>query len=1076
MANDCKVLLLGPPLIRCRGEPWMPPTSRGLALIAYLLGKKEGESRHALVSLLWDTTESTGRHRLRQELYRLHTGPLRDHLDVQRERVRLQGVASDTQDFLRHLDEGDWRGAISLWRGSFMEGFGLNQAEAFEDWLLLERETWCNRLILALSRRALELEAAGDLSGAAADWRAVLNCDPLHEESLKQLMRVLSLLGRWPEIEEVLASYRSRVQKELGLPPDPEVLNLYERLKLNQAPPQPASAPLPLILQNPPLVGRGEVLEVVESSRQPVLIKGEAGSGKSRLAQEVRLRLGGKLTVEHGAPTSSLPYAGIVRALESGLERQPEPPLEQVWLREAGRLVPHKLPSPSRPIANATEQARFVEGVARTLLQLAGPVLVWEDLQWTDPQSLEVLSLLLSLAPQTGTRLLITLRWPPSSKTVRDWLRRCSLSGDLREVELAPLSEAEIQELIRKMAHQESGVALFARRLHAATGGNPFFVIETLRQLFAGGELKQGKRGWSTVYDRTTSDYRELPLPNSVREALRTRVSTLENQLRRSLQLVALSQEPVTASDLAAVLGISEMEAASHLEALLEHQLLRSQEGGFTMAHDHLRQLLLDTQLASIPAYHRAWARALASRGKLALSAEHWLASGDKARAAVNLLAAARQAAPRATLAALALYERALELEEWLPEEEARKAKMELYELRLRLNRLEQTDLEALAELADDGDPLPRLLLAEAALQRGDYQQARKDAALGLELAIAQRNRAQEARAHFILAWIHYRYGDPEAQLEELEKALRAFEESGDVYGQAKVLRNLAALNYRLGRKEEGDRLQKKAERLTRQTGDPVMSLRLRADRTTGMWLRGEYPDALRAARRLLADARRLGDLGGILDGLELVGLSLHKLGDDEAALGRFNEFVELADRFNINKDLALALSERALPLIELSRWEEAGKDLDRALEIQERIGDQAKLGHTYYTYGYLYYRRGEPARAQTWLLRAAAHWRARGELGHLARSLALAAIAAGEAGEGERAKNFSADALSAARSWTVGVPDLPLVYAAHALFHENSESARTARALVRSVAKKLRRKRREQYAASFVATFVNGL
>ncbi len=1076
MASDCKVLLLGPPLIRCQGELWTPPTNRGLALISYLLGKREGETRQALVGILWDTTESTGRHRLRQELYRLHSGPMKNHLEIERERIRLRDVDSDTSEFLRHLDEGAWNEAIALWRGGFMEGFRLNQAEAFEDWLLLERETWCNRQILARTRRALVLEAAGDLSAAANDWRAVLECDPLHEEALKQLMRVLAAMGRWPEIEEVLASYRSRIHGELGLSPDAEILHLYERLKQRQAPPQPISAPLPVTLQNPPLVGRQRILEAIEKCRRPVLIKGEAGSGKSRLARELTLRLGGKMTVEHGAPTSSLPYAGVTRALEAALERQPHPELEQVWLREAGRLVPHLLSAAAQPISNATEQARFLEGVARTLLHLAGPLLVWEDLQWTDPASLEILSLLLKLAAQLETRLLITLRTPLPPGPVQDWLQNCLQDGGLLELDLPPLSEEDLHELIKKLAHQEYGAGLFARRLHAATGGNPFFVIETLRHLFASGELRQGQRGWSTPYDRTTRDYRELPLPGSVREALRIRVSALENQLRRSLQLVALAQEPVSAADLAAVLGIGELEAAAHLEALQELQLLRSRDSGFSTAHDHLRQLLLEAQPASLPTYHRAWARALAARGKLALSSEHWLAAGDKQRAAASLLQAARQAAPRATLSALTLFERALELADWLPPGQAQEARLELFELRLRLGRLSQADLEGLEELGDENDPRPRLLLAEAALQRGDYHQARKDAALGLELAIGRRNRDLEARAHFILAWTHYRYGDPEAQLGELEKALSAFEEAGDVHGSARVLRNLAALYYRLGRKEEGDALQKKTERLARRTGDPVLALRLRADRTTGMWLRGEYPESLRSAKRLLADARRLGDLGGILDGLELVGLSLHKLGDQEGAFERFNEFARLAERFGIEKDLALALSERALPLIEQGRWSEAERDLKRALEIQERIGDQAKLGHTYYTFGYLYFRRGDPARAQDWLLRAAAHWRARDELGHLARSLALAALAASASGDEEQARNFSADALTAARGWVVGVPDLPLVHAVYAKVHGDAESAETALKMLDAVASRLNPKRRRQFAESFVYAFSKGL
>ena len=1076
MESGCKVLLLGPPRIICRGEQWLPPTNRGLALIAYLLNKKEGETRQKLINILWDITESIGRHRLRQELYRLHTGPIKKHLITNRERVRLDGVMSDTTEFLRHLDSGNWNKAIALWRGGYMEGFGLNQVEPFEDWLLLERETWCNRYILVVSRRALAREAAGDLDAAATDWRSVLKCDPLHEEATKQLIRVLSVLDNWPEIEEVIYAYRNRIQNELSLPPDAEIIRLYERLKRRQPPLQPTRAPLPIVLQSPPLVGRKQILNTIENCRRPILISGEAGSGKSRLAREMALLLDGAITVEHAAATASLPYAGITRTLENKIKTNIDLQVEQVWLREAGRLLPHILPSASYPITNATEQARFIEGVARTLIYLAGPLLIWEDLQWTDQPSLEVLSLLIRLAPQLGTRLIITMRIPLADSAVGDWYKSCLLDGGLLQLELPPLSKHDVQQLIKKLAHQDSGAELFAQRLHEATGGNPFFIIETLRHLFASGELRQGPQGWATPYDKTTRDYHELPLPSSVREALRVRISPLDNQLRRSLQLVALAQEPVTAADLALVLGIGELEAALHLEALQELQLVRARDGGFATAHDHLRQLLLETQPASLPTYHRAWARAQAARGQLGLSAEHWLAAGDKVRGAASLLEAARRAAPRATLSSLALYERALKLEEWLLPKYKYEARLEYLELRLRLGRLSSLDLQQLQDMADEYDPRPYLLLAEAALQRGEYNQARNNAALGLELAIARRDLGQEARAHFIIAWIHYRYGDPEAQLGELEKALTAFEEAEDISGSARVLRNLAALNYRLGRKEEGDRLQKETMRLAGRTDDFVLSLRLRADKTTGMWLRGEYIEALDSAERLLLDAKRLGDLGGILDALELVGLSLHKLGDDGAAYEYLNEFVNLAERFKIEKDLALALSERALPLIEKKRWNEAKEDLQQALKIQKRIGDQAKIGHTYYTYGYLYYRQKKYKLAQDWLLRAAAHWRTRKERGHLARSLALAAMAAGALEKKQQALNLSADAVEAAQNWVVGVPDLPLVYAAHAKIHNDKNSADKARELVNMIYFSLKNERRLQFASSFVYSLVSGL
>ena len=1074
MAGECRLLLLGPPRVVCGEEVWTLPTSRGLALFAYLAGRPEGERRNRLAYLLWNAPEQTARHRLRQELYRLRGTPIEKYIRSDRERVWLEGLASDTNEFVQHVENGAWDEAIALWRGRFMEGFGLNQAETFEDWLLIERETWCNRYVSARSRRALVREAAGDLSGASEDWRGILSCDPLSEDAVKQLLRLLATLERWQDVEEVLGNYRSEMKARLDLEPEAGVLRLYEQLKTRQPPPQTGTAPLPEVLDRPPLVGRDRILKTALESRRPLLISGAAGSGKSRLARELLLRLGGGLVVEHGAAGSSLPYAGVIRALDAALSQRSHPDLEAVWLREAGRLVPHHLPAANQPIRNAAEQMRFLEGAARTLLALAGPALVWEDLQWTDPASLELLSLLIGLA--RDTRLIITLRTPLETEKVAGWLKNAREGRELVEIELPPLGEDEVHELIKMMAHQQAGARLFSRRLYAATGGNPFFVIETLRHLFAGGQLRLSDRGWSTPYDRTTTDYRELPLPSSVREVLRGRISSLDGSLRRSLQLVAMAEEPVSAADLAAVLGIGELEAAGHLEALREKQLLREEKGGYAAAHDHLRQLLLQTAPTSLPTYHRAWARSLEERGELARSAEHWRAAGDPARAAANLIAAARGQAPRNTLAALALYERAVELAAALPEDEAVRARLELYELRLRLGRLQESDLKELAELAAAGNPLPRLLLAEAALQRGDYQTARNDAALGLELAIALDEKATAARAHFLLAWIHYRYGDPEAQLGELEKALRAFEEAGDVAGSARTLRNLAALNFRLGRKLAGDALQNRAERLARKAGDALLALRIRADRITGMWLRGEYPEALRRAKRLLADARRLGDLGGILDGLELVGLALHRLGDNAAALERFSEFATLAERFGIEKDLALALSERALPLIELKSWREAEDDLKRALEIQTRLGDQAKLGHTYHTLGYLYLRQGEPARAENWLLRAAAHWRGRGEKGHLARSLALAALAAAARGQHEQAKNHSRGAFAAAQDWPVGVPDLAVVLAVYAQQHDDEKAALKARQILAATSAKLRGKRRKLFEQTFAYELAGSL
>jgi len=500
------------------------------------------------------------------------------------------------------------------------------------------------------------------------------------------------------------------------------------------------------------------------------------------------------------------------------------------------------------------------------------------------------------------------------------------------------------------------------------------------------------------------------------------------------------------------------------------------QGGGYAPAHDHLRALLREERSAPLDrTYHRALARALEREGAPGEAAEHWREAGEPGRAAAGFLAAAR-AAGENPLAALAYYRRALELGEGLDAEARRAAELEALELEVRLGRLGSAGLERLRRLAGEGDPPALLLLAEALLQRGDYPEALTAAEGALARAKAGGDVAAEARAHFLLAWIYYRHGDPEAQLGELESALTAYRALDDRGGAARVLRNLAALHFRLGHKEEGDRLQAEAERLARAAGDAVLALRIQADRATGQWLRGAYPEVRAEARKMRDRARKLGDVGGELDALELEGLAALRLGDFEAALRAFDEAVRRAEALRLEKDDALARSERALALIELGRYDEARADLERALATQRRIGDRAKLGHTLHALGYLHLRRGEARAAEARFLEAARHWRRRGELGHLARALAYAALAAEEGGDEARARQLAAEAYTAGQGWPVGVPERPLVLAVYGRLQGDAGALEEAGNELEALERRLGPRQRERLRATFSYRATSGL
>ena len=81
----------------------------------------------------------------------------------------------------------------------------------------------------------------------------------------------------------------------------------------------------------------------------------------------------------------------------------------------------------------------------------------------------------------------------------------------------------------------------FSARLAAATGGNPFFILETLRALCEQGTLRRDEQGiWHTPWDTSDADYQELPLPAELRQAIDGRLRELPPHARATLAAAAV--------------------------------------------------------------------------------------------------------------------------------------------------------------------------------------------------------------------------------------------------------------------------------------------------------------------------------------------------------------------------------------------------------------------------------------------------------------------------------------------------------------------------------------------------------
>jgi DNA-binding NarL/FixJ family response regulator len=425
-----------------------------------------------------------------------------------------------------------------------------------------------------------------------------------------------------------------------------------------------------------PLVGRATELarltvaleRAAEGSGSIQLLCGEAGIGKSRLAEEATA---GSSAAMRGAATegSAVPYGPIVDALRSQLRTDPRA------LADCGPLLPHLallLPELGEP-ATETDRATIFEAIRCALAHLSTeqPLTVFlDDLQWSDETTLELLAALADPLQRMPVLVIAAYR---SDGLARDhrlrWLRNeLRRSGQLEELSLEPLDREGVAELLGVLLPEPPSPSL-ARTVHDRTMGSPFFVEELVAALQLRESLCPGREGLELA------DEDEVPLPDTVREAILVGSSALSEEARAAAEAAAVAGQQL---DLHLVAALS---SDAGLAELIEIGLLEEREPGRAAFRHALAQEALYAEVPWMRRrdVHRRLAEAIeAAEGSHLEAATHWLGAGNELAARNELVQAAQeseqlQAHRDATRAA----SQALEL--W-PEDEADGLRLETLE------------------------------------------------------------------------------------------------------------------------------------------------------------------------------------------------------------------------------------------------------------------------------------------------------------------------------------------------------------------------------------------------------------
>ncbi len=568
-------------------------TERHQQILAYLaLQHAAVVPRQKIAGLLWpDSTDAQALTNLRRELHHLRQvfPEIEAALDIGTRTLgwHASRIAVDVDEFHSAADEGvrgrrdRLEAAAALYTGDVLPDLDA-------PWIVSERDRVRAKAVQVLAALAAALEDERAFGPAIDCAQRLLQIDPLHEGAWRALMRSHARRGERAIALNVYHRCVAVLKQTVGAPPEPATHLAYRQiLELDEGGAETAAPPpKPLTY---PLLGRRDEFAALRHAWQSAdggraqlaLVRGEAGIGKSRLAEELVTWAAG-----HGIRSAStrcyagegrLAYAPITAWLQSAAVGPALDALDPARLAEVWRIYPDLLSShpdvvPPAPQLETWQRPRFFEAVARVFSAASPILLVLDDLQWCDSETLEWLHFLFRTHPASRCLVVATARAEESADNAALGVLVRDLERDerLTILQLGPLDRAATEQLAEHAAGKTLDAAARAR-VFDQTEGHPLHIVERARM---------------------AEDAADAALPPRVQAVVVARLVQLPTDAREVAELAAVIGRDFAFDVLAHASDLEERDLVRALDELWRRHIVREQEGGrWDFSHDRIREV-----------------------------------------------------------------------------------------------------------------------------------------------------------------------------------------------------------------------------------------------------------------------------------------------------------------------------------------------------------------------------------------------------------------------------------------------------------------------------------------------------
>ncbi len=727
-------------------------------------------------------------------------------------------------------------------------------------------------------------------------------------------------------------------------------------------------------------INRGEEDEEVPNGLS-VLIGGEAGIGKTRLVEELVIELESAdqpfvvLAGRSLQESRHVPYGPLIEMVRDFFMLENEPDVDLValfseYLPNLRPLIPpflelvtHKRfmdDSDIRGVLNESNLLHLFQTLFTTIAKEVPLILFFDDLQWTDVNTINVLAYLTSGIK--GAPLLIVgtfreeeLETPEGeSHPLVDVLARFARKHEVKRISLDRLDEQACFDIVEECFPNAEFVDELAERVYGKSEGNPFYIMEILNLLY-----DEGRVGFTDGRWEMRGVTSEIEIPPSLREIVAFRLERLTEQERETLEAASILGYRFSSDLLIDLTDIPRIKLLRVLQKLEKNRrLIVCHEAGYRFDHHVVYETVYDSIIPELRTeYHRFAADLLSDTDEIHpivyLLVYHLRRSGEDARLLEYLPLACERARDEYS------NNLALEHAEWAWEAYDRLGQPETFKpvvTKLLGQRgevaglLGERDLElesavqmlALAEDLNDAHliSLANRLLGEHSRSISEWDEALERYQLALETCPVEKG-VECASILRHLGTIEHLRRNEEKAIEYYHKALEALDDLPPSSELVKTHNNLGISLKRVGRIEGAIFEFEQAQQIAEDIGDlyaetfPLGSLALIN------YDQGKWEKANELFTKHLGILEQTGDMTSLSRTLLNMGNIYYQVGIFDQAEEYFLESLDARRRMEHRLGEAIVLHHLAYINRQRKEYEKAVDRLAEAMTIHEEIGDK---------------------------------------------------------------------------------------------------------------------------------------